>query len=138
MSFFYCRGIHGQGQPSITNQSQANRNLGSLDFNQPIPVHWGKKSLVAENSQPEGHHRQCEHGQTSFSERCHKIRFKLRRFVLPAIFVIVALGGLLAWGFVNNGTPALGADLMRRDGSFGGSFWTPSQSHSTLHMTSYL
>ena len=98
-------------QLPVTNQPQANLNLRSLDFKQSIPVH--EKSLDAslENS----YHYRCEHGQTSFSEHhsCHSIR--LRRFLLPAIFALVALGGLLAWSYVYwHGLPTWGVDLMGR------------------------
>ena len=109
---FNCSGIHSQ--PSVTNQPQANLNLASLNFNQSIPVH-EKKSLddaSLENSHHH-HHHHCEHDQTSEHHRCHNIR--LRRFLLPAILVLVALGGLLAWGCVNwHSLPAWGVDLMGR------------------------
>ena len=109
MSFFNYHDIHSQ--LSVTDQPQANLNLGSLNFKQSIPVH--EKSLDAslENS----HHRHCEHDQTSFSEHhsCHNIRLKW--FLLPAIFALVALGGLLAWSCVSwYGFPAWGVDLMGR------------------------
>jgi hypothetical protein len=99
-------------QLSVNNQPQANLDLGSLHFKQSIPVH--EKSLDAslENSH---HHHHCEHDQTSFSEHrsCHNIR--LRRFLLPAIFALVALGGLLAWSCVNwHGMPVWGVELMGR------------------------
>ena len=100
-------------QLPVTNQPQANLNLRSLDFKQSIPVH--EKSLDAslENGHHD-HHHDCEHGRTSeHHHSCHNIR--LRRFLLPAIFALVALGGLLAWSCVNwPGLPSWGVDLMGR------------------------
>lgn len=96
-------------QHSVTNQPQANLDLGSLDFKE-----LNEKNLDAslENGHP--HHCRCEHGQNSFSGHRSGRNIRLRRFLLPAIFVLVVLGGFLAWSCVN-GVPAWGAELMRRD-----------------------
>lgn len=104
----------------VTNQPQATGNpeLGSLDSKQ------SEKSF--DDSLDDGghhHHHQCEHGQqTSFSEHDNCHNFRLRRFLLPAILVFVALGGILAWSCMR-GMPGWGADLMARaltDGSTSG------------------
>jgi hypothetical protein len=112
MSFFTgdYRDIHTGSQLFVTNQPQANLNLGSLDFKQSIPIHEKGLDALLED----GHHYHCEHGQTSsFSEHhhnCHNIRV-----LLPTIFALVALGGILAWNFVNwHGLPAREVDLMGR------------------------
>jgi ABC-type Zn2+ transport system substrate-binding protein/surface adhesin len=111
MLSIYLRDIHNQ--LSVTIQSKANLNNKQL-----IPVH-GEKSLDSslENAHGHHHHHDCEYGQTSFSEHhsCHRhnSNIKLRLFLLSAIFVFVALGGLLAWSCVN-AMPAWGFDLMRR------------------------
>jgi hypothetical protein len=52
----------------------------------------------------------CEHGQTSLLQNHNQLR-RFRVF-LPAIFVFVGLGSLLAWSCVK-GMPA-GVDLMER------------------------
>ena len=99
---------------SVTNQPQPILDLESLDFKQSIPVH-EKCPTSLENEDHHHHHHHCEHGQTSFSEhdRCHNSR--LRRFMIPAIFLVVALFGLLAWNCVH-GMPAWGVtNLMGRD-----------------------
>ena len=91
---------------SVTIQPQANLDLGSLDFKQPIPDEKLEKSHYQ--------HHDCDHCQTSSSEhhRCHNIR--LRRFLLPAIFAFVALVIFLAWSCPNGKMPAWGIDLMGR------------------------
>ena len=93
---------------SVTNQPQANLILGSQDLNQSIH----EKALL-DASLENSHNHHCEHDQTSFSEHhsCHNIR--LRRFLLPAIFALVAFGGLLAWSCFN-GMPTWGVELMGR------------------------
>lgn len=122
MSFKYCE------IQSVTNQPQANPNLGSLDLNQPIH----EKSLDAslENS-----HHHCEHDQTPFSEHhsCHNIR--LRRFLFPAILALVALGGFLAWSCLN-GMPGWGVDLMGR--ALGDDTSTSNESAFTKHKRQFL
>lgn len=86
-------------QPAVTNQPQANLDLGFLDLKQSIPFH--EKSL--ETSLDNGHeqHCYCEHGQPSSlgHHACHNIR--LRQLLLPAVLVLVALGSLLAWSCVS-------------------------------------
>lgn len=124
-----CRDIHSQ--LFVTNQPQANLNLGSLDFKQSIPIHEKSLDALLEDS----YHHHCEHGQiSSFSEHhnCHNIL--LRRVLLPAIFALVALGGMLAWSFVNwHGFPAWEVDLMGRTlGKRSASTWFDSNLHRQL------
>jgi hypothetical protein len=107
-----------QSSATIQPQTDFNRQVGtpsptrSGEFNQSILLQ--EKSLDA--SLKNGHQWQYEHGQrTSLLSDSEDRRFKLRRFLLPAIvvFVTVALGGLLAWSRVSN-MPAWGVDLTRR------------------------
>jgi hypothetical protein len=105
--------IHSQLSDTI--QPQANLDLGSLEFHQSNPDR--EKSLYA--SLDNSHHYRdlpshCERGQTSLSHSdCHKNRkIRLRRHFLPTIFVLVTLGGLLAWRCHR---AAWKVDLMRRD-----------------------
>lgn len=87
------------GRVSVTSQPQANVDLGSLDFKQPIfafPFH--EKSLENDHN-CQNHH--CEHTSQRSEQhnRCHNIR--LRQLFLPAIIALLALGGLAAWCCVN-------------------------------------
>jgi hypothetical protein len=110
-----------------SSQPQAILDLESLDFNQSIPpVHDLEKASLENSHDDYDHHcRELEHGpaapgQTSFSERNNS---RLRRFLLPALFVFaLALVGFLAWSCFN-GIPATGVILMKREGeSNGGQF----------------
>ena len=99
----------------VTNQPQANLNLGSPNFKQSIPIH--EKGLDRVDATLEdSYHQHCEHGQTSsFSEHHNGHNIRLRRVLLPAIFALVALGGMLAWSFVNwHRLPAWKVHLMGR------------------------
>jgi hypothetical protein len=97
MSIFNHRDI--SSQLAVTNQPPANLDLGSLDFKQSIPFH--EKSLEASLDNGHEQHCHCEHGQPSSlgHHACHNIR--LRQLLLPAVLVLVALGGLLAWSCVS-------------------------------------
>jgi hypothetical protein len=106
--------IHSQLSDTI--QRQAKFDLGSPEFHQSNPDH--KKSLYAslDNS---NHYRDlpshCERGQTSLDHSdCHKNwNIRLRWYFLLTIFVLVILGGSLAWSCHRS---AWEVDLMRRDG----------------------
>jgi hypothetical protein len=123
MSSIYRRDIHSQLSVTRAIQPEANLDLGSQDFKEPIPVTVHEKSLEAsiENGH---HHHHCEYGHLerseSFSEHHsshNNSNIQLRRFLLPAIFVtvFVALGGLLAWSCVMvNAMPAWEFNLMGR------------------------
>ena len=89
--------IHSQ--LSVTNEPQAHLNLGSLDFEQLISIHDSEKGLENNISH---HHHDCEHGQASSCSEHHSYHNNRPiRFLLAAIFALVALGGLLAWSCVN-------------------------------------
>jgi hypothetical protein len=100
-------------------QPQANLDpgLGSLEFHQSNPDR--KKGLYA--SLDNSHHyrdlpsHDCERGQTSLDHSdCHKNwNIRLRWYFLPTIFILVTLGGSLAWSCHR---AAWEVDLMRRDG----------------------
>lgn len=116
MSFNY-RDIYSQ--LSVTNQPQANINLGSLDFKKSSPT--DEKSFVASLENSHHHHCELEHGQNSFSNLKHHTSShtnRLKRFLLSAIFSLVALCSLLALSCVElHGLPPWeveGADLMGR------------------------
>jgi len=101
-TFNYCDAPNGI---CVTNQPPAKLVLGSIST---FPVH--EKRL--QNDDDERHY-QCEHGQTSPSEhhRCHNIR--LRQLIWPALLVLLALGGLLAWSCVNwHGWSTWGVDSL--------------------------
>lgn len=84
MSFFNYRDI----QLPIADQPQA------------IPVL--EKTFDASLENNYDYHHDCEHGQTLFSEHHNSHNsIRLRRFLLPAIFALVALGSLLAWSCAN-------------------------------------
>jgi hypothetical protein len=101
------RDIHTTNRPQL--QVEAILDLESLDFNQSIPP-------VHKNSHDHHHAQASLSGQTSFSKHNN---FRLRRFLLPAIFVLVlALVSLFAWSCFN-GMPARGVNLMRRESSTG-------------------
>jgi hypothetical protein len=90
-------------QLSVTIQPQTNPNLGTPESNQS--THINEKSL--ETSFENSHHpsyRHCEHGQIPLIE---VIETRSSLFLLPIIFVFVALSGLFAWSCVN-GMPAWG------------------------------
>ena len=118
---------HWQPQATL---SASDPDSESLEFNRLIiPVLRksldGDASLALEKSHYNCHHMHdssCErrdwHGQTSLAlllvehhdttqaSSCHNLNIRLRRFILPAIFVFVlALGGLLAWNCVNDSMP---------------------------------
>jgi len=87
-------------QLAVTNQPQANLDLGSLDIKQSIPFHEKSRQASLDDSHYE-QHRHCEHGPPSSSghHSCHNSR--LKHLLLPALLALVALGGLLAWSCVN-------------------------------------
>jgi hypothetical protein len=108
--------IHSQ-LSDTTIQPQANLDLGSLEFHHSNPDR--KKGLYA--SLDNSHHyrdlpsHDCERGQTSLDHSdCHKNwNIRLRWYLLPTIFILVTLGGSLAWSCHR---AAWEVDLMRRDG----------------------
>ena len=80
-------------------QPLANPNLGNLESNQSLV---NEKSLETSLKLPSYYHRdcQCEHGQKkSLMEprNSQNLIIQLKRFLVPTVFVFVALSGLLAW-----------------------------------------
>jgi len=106
------------GQISVTIQPQASVDLGSLDFKQPI------SASPLPNKCLEDHHEQhhCEHHPSSehhpnhhhqHHNNCHNNR--LRQLFLPALIILLALGGLLAWSCVSwHGWSTYGIDTLVR------------------------
>ena len=95
----------------IHSQPQANLNLDpeSLSFRQSISLGFHEKCLqvdaAVENTSygHPSHPSHPERGRTPFSElhSCRNFNIRLRRLLLPAIFVFLALGCFLAWSWVN-------------------------------------
>ena len=85
---------------TLAFQPLANPNLGTLESNQSLV---NEKSLETSLKLPSYYHRDCqcelEHGQTSLMEprSSRNLIIQLKRFLVPTVFVFVALSGLLAW-----------------------------------------
>jgi len=74
-----------------TKQPQAKIVLGSKESIYTLPV---ERTCLQHYYDEE--HYQCKHGQTSPPEHRHCHNIRLRRLILPALLVLLALGGLLA------------------------------------------
>ena len=102
-------------QPSDTIHHQTDLNLPipnptrSEEVNQSIPLHEKSLDLEASLKNSGQYYHGEHHGQKTSTPA-----IRLRRFLLPAIFVIVALGGFLAWRCFKNNMLAWEVDLMAR------------------------
>ena len=80
----------------ITDQFHEKLVLGYKESMYTFPVQ--ERSLQHHDDKQ---HFQCEHGQTFPSEHRRRHDIRLRRLILPALLILLALGGLLAWSCVN-------------------------------------
>ena len=80
----------------VTSQPHPKPVLGYKELISTFPVR--KRSPQYDDDEQ---HRQCEHGQKFPSEHRHRHNIWLRKLIFPALLVLLALCGLLAWSCVN-------------------------------------